>query len=152
MIYVLYFVAGVVRDGLAALYELAIIKRRALSASVLGVFLTLLDLTVLAAIVLDKNWWLAGLYAAGNGVGIYAALRWGDKLWQLTSSLMLRMRNMPVAVAVNFLLLMDATRAWRRLKSSSRTSRLFGKRGGSPSESRAATDALFTTRKSGVRL
>jgi hypothetical protein len=77
---ILYFLMGMIRDGLAAYWYIANSERQAGLSSGLGFLLSVLDLFVLRGIILDptngvNNAWA---WCLGNGAGIYLIVRYGD--------------------------------------------------------------------------
>lgn len=74
---VLYLSLGVLADVLVTGYYLCVSRGRPLYASALSVGISLLNFFVLARVlVIEPNWWNALAYAAGNGIGSYAIMRW----------------------------------------------------------------------------
>ena len=76
---VAYFLLGLIRDALGALYYLAISRNRAYGASGLAALITLWDIFILANILFSRTIEGALAYASGNAIGTLIALKLGGR-------------------------------------------------------------------------
>lgn len=75
----LFFILGLIRDALGALYYLAISRQRAYGASGLAGVITIFDIFVLANLLLSWSVGGAIAYASGNALGTLIALKIGTR-------------------------------------------------------------------------
>ena len=78
-IYLIYFGAGILQDIVITLYYRFVIDKRAFGSGVLSFIVTLINLTILYGILSslgpDSGIKLILVYALGNAVGAYLAVR-----------------------------------------------------------------------------
>ncbi len=68
------FVLGIVGDILATLYYLFVGKLQALPASLMTIFITLLNFFIIEKIVYSTNWIFVLAYAGGSAVGCFSII------------------------------------------------------------------------------
>ena len=76
---VAYFLLGLIRDALGALYYLAISRNKAYGASGLAGLITCFDLFILAGLLYSRSVEGALAYAGGNAIGTLIALKLGGR-------------------------------------------------------------------------
>ena len=68
------FVLGIVGDILATLYYLFVGKLQALPASLMTIFITLLNFFIIEKIVVSTNWFFILAYAVGSAIGCFTII------------------------------------------------------------------------------
>ena len=71
---VIIFVLGIVGDILATLYYLFVGKLQALPASLMTIFITLLNFFIIEKIVVSANWFFILAYAVGSAIGCFTII------------------------------------------------------------------------------
>lgn len=69
---IIYFVLGIVSDVVVTLYYLFVGRLQALQASLMTVFITLLNFFIISKVVISENWILMVFYAAGCALGCFS--------------------------------------------------------------------------------
>lgn len=68
------FALGIVGDILATLYYLFVGKLQALPASLMTIFITLLNFFIIEKIVVSANWIFILVYACGSAIGCFSII------------------------------------------------------------------------------
>jgi hypothetical protein len=71
---IMIFVLGIVGDILATLYYLFVGKLQALPASLMTIFITLLNFFIIEKIVVSTNWIFILAYAVGSSLGCFTII------------------------------------------------------------------------------
>jgi hypothetical protein len=68
------FILGIIGDILATLYYLFVGKLQALPASLMTIFITLLNFFIIEKIVVSANWFFILAYAIGSAIGCFSII------------------------------------------------------------------------------
>ncbi len=71
---VIIFALGIIGDVLATLYYLFVGKLQALPASLMTIFITLLNFFIIERIVVSANWVYILVYAIGSALGCFTII------------------------------------------------------------------------------
>jgi hypothetical protein len=71
---IMIFVLGIVGDILATLYYLFVGKLQALPASLMTIFITLLNFFIIEKFIVSANWILISSYAIGSAIGCFSII------------------------------------------------------------------------------
>ncbi len=71
---VIIFALGIIGDVLATLYYLFVGKLQALPASLMTIFITLLNFFIIERIVVTSNWIYILVYAIGSALGCFTII------------------------------------------------------------------------------